>query len=267
MFDTAGRLAIDEDLMREVAAVRDAVRPHETLLVADAMTGQDAVTVAAKFNEQIGITGIVLTRVDGDARGGAALSMRAITGKPIKLIGVGEKVTALEPFHPERIAGRILDMGDVVSLVEKAAETIDQEEAKNSPGKWRRQFRSGRLCGAAKPDEKNGRHGGNHEHDAGHGQLKNAIKDANIDESLFKRQQAIISSMTKAERRDVKVLNASRRKRIAAGSGTSVQEVNTLLKQFLQIQEMMKKMKKLGKAGLMRHGIKALMPTGSSGRH
>ena len=267
MFDTAGRLAIDEELMREVAAVRDAVRPHETLLVADAMTGQDAVTVATKFNEQIGITGIVLTRVDGDARGGAALSMRAITGKPIKLIGVGEKVTALEPFHPERIAGRILDMGDVVSLVEKAAETIDQEEAEKFAKKMAKgNFDLDDYAAQLNQMKKMGGMAGIMNLMPGMGQLKNAIKDANIDESLFKRQQAIISSMTKAERCDVKLLNASRRKRIAAGSGTSVQEVNTLLKQFLQIQEMMKKMKKLGKAGLMRHGIKALMPTGS-GHH
>ncbi len=267
MFDTAGRLAIDEELMREVAAVRDAVQPHETLLVADSMTGQDAVTVAAKFNEQVGITGIVLTRVDGDARGGAALSMRAVTGKPIKLIGVGEKVEALEPFHPERIAGRILDMGDVVSLVERAAETIDQEEAGKLAAKMAKgSFDLDDYSAQLTQMNKMGGMAGIMNMMPGMGQLKNAMKDANVDDSVFKRQQAIISSMTKAERRDVKVLNASRRKRIAAGSGTSVQEVNRLLKQFLQIQEMMKKMKKLGKAGLMRHGIKALMPTGLADR-
>jgi signal recognition particle subunit SRP54 len=268
MFDTAGRLAIDEELMAEVAAVRDAVKPHETLLVADAMTGQDAVTVATKFNDQIGITGIVLTRVDGDARGGAALSMRAVTGKPIKLIGVGEKVTALEPFHPDRIAGRILDMGDVVSLVERATETIDQEEAEKLAKKMAKgNFDLDDYSAQLTQMKKMGGMAGIMNMMPGMGQLKNAIKDANIDETMFKRQQAIISSMTKAERVNVNLLNASRRKRIAAGSGTSVQEVNKLLKQFLQIQEMMKKMKKLGKAGLMRHGIKALMPTGSGGHH
>ncbi len=267
MLDTAGRLAIDEELMGEVVAIRDVTHPHETLLVADAMTGQDAVTVATRFNEQVGITGIVLTRIDGDARGGAALSMRAVTGKPIKLIGTGEKIEALEPFHPERIAGRILDMGDVVSLVERATETIDQEEASKLAAKMARgNFDLDDYAAQLRQMNKMGGMAGIMNLMPGMGQLKEAIKGADLDNGVLKKQQAIISSMTKAERRDMKLLNASRRKRIAAGSGTSVQQVNQLLKQFLQVQEMMKKMKKLGKAGLMRHGLKALMPNGFNER-
>ena len=269
MLDTAGRLAIDDALMQEVVSVRDVAHPHEVLLVADAMTGQDAVTVAREFNERVGVTGIVLTRVDGDARGGAALSMRAITGKPIKLMGVGEKIDALEPFYPERVAGRILDMGDVVSLVERAAESFDQEEAAKLAAKVEKgRFDLDDYAAQLRQMHKMGGMSGVMNMLPGMGQLKDAMKDANIDDSILKRQEAIISSMTKAERRDVKILNASRRRRIALGAGTTVQEVNRLLKQFLQIQDMMKKMKKLGKAGLMRHGLKALMPGGGfGGRH
>ncbi len=266
MLDTAGRLAIADALMQEVSAVRDLARPHEVLLVADAMTGQDAVTVAREFNDRVGVTGIVLTRVDGDARGGAALSMRAITGRPIKLMGVGEKVDALEPFYPERVAGRILDMGDVVSLVERAAETFDQEEAAKLAAKVEKgRFDLDDYAAQLRQMGKMGGMSGVMNMLPGMGQLKDALKDAPIDDGMLKRQEAIISSMTKAERRDVKLLNASRRRRIALGSGTSVQEVNRLLKQFLQIQDMMKKMRKLGKAGLMRHGLKALMPGGGFG--
>jgi signal recognition particle subunit SRP54 len=263
ILDTAGRLHVNEELMLEVAAVREAATPHQTLLVADAMTGQDAVNVAKAFGERAGITGIVLTRVDGDARGGAALSMRAITGKPIVLIGTGEKIDALEPFHPERIAGRILGMGDVVTLVERAAETANQDEAERLAKKFEKgnfdlddlaaQFRQLRRMGGMSsmlgmlPSI---------------GKVKKQLDAANIDESIVKRQEAIIASMTKAERKNPKLLNGSRRRRIAAGSGTSVPDINRLLKQYQDMAGMMKKMKKLGQKGLMRHGLSALMPGG-----
>jgi signal recognition particle subunit SRP54 len=261
ILDTAGRLHINEELMFEVAAVRDAALPAETLLVADAMTGQDAVNVAKAFNDRIGVTGIMLTRIDGDARGGAALSMRAITGKPIKLVGTGEKLEALETFHPARIAGRILDMGDVVSLVEKAAETIDQEEAEKLAAKMAKgNFDLDDLASQLRQLRKMGGMGGMLGMLPGIGKIKKQISEANIDDGMIKRQEAIISSMTKKERRNPKLLNASRRLRIAAGSGTSVQEINRLMKQYEQMSHMMKKASKLGKKGLMRHGLSALMP-------
>jgi signal recognition particle subunit SRP54 len=263
MLDTAGRLHIDEALMMEVAAVRDLVKPHETLLVADAMTGQDAVTVGKAFNERIGLTGIVLTRIDGDARGGAALSMRAVTGKPIKLLGVGEKLDALETFHPDRIAGRILGMGDVVSLVEKAAETIDQEEAAKLAAKMEKgNFDLDDLAAQLRQLRKMGGMSGMLGMLPGIGKIKKQISEANIDDKVIKRQEAIISSMTKAERKNPKVLNGSRRRRIAEGSGTSVQDVNKLLKQHQDMATMMKKVQKLGKKGFMRQGLAGLMPGG-----
>ena len=263
LLDTAGRLHVNEELMLEVAAVREAATPHQTLLVADAMTGQDAVNVAKAFGERAGITGIVLTRVDGDARGGAALSMRAITGKPIVLIGTGEKVEALEPFHPERIAGRILGMGDVVSLVEKAAETADEEEAEKLARKMQKgQFDLDDLAGQLRQIRRMGGMGGMLGMLPGVGKIKKQLGEANIDEGIIKRQEAIIGSMTKAERRNPKLLNGSRRRRIAAGSGTSVPDVNRLLKQYQDMAGMMKKMQKLGQKGLMRHGLSALMPQG-----
>ena len=263
LLDTAGRLHINEELMLEVAAVRQAANPHQTLLVADAMTGQDAVNVAKAFGERAAITGIVLTRVDGDARGGAALSMRAITGKPIVLIGTGEKVDALEAFHPERIAGRILGMGDVVSLVEKAAETVEQEEAEKLARKMQKgEFDLDDLAGQLRQIRRMGGMSGMLGMLPGIGKIKKQLDDANIDEMIVKRQEAIIGSMTKAERRNPKLLNGSRRRRIAAGSGTSVPDVNRLLKQYQDMAGMMKKMKKLGQKGLMRHGLAALMPQG-----
>ncbi len=266
MLDTAGRLAIDEELMAEVAAVRDATRPAETLLVADAMTGQDAVNVATAFQQKVGITGIVLTRIDGDARGGAALSMRAITGKPIKLLGVGEKVDALEAFHPDRIAGRILGMGDVVSLVEKAAETIDREEAEKLARKMEKgSFDLDDMANQLRQIRKMGGMSGMMGLLPGIGKIKKQLEGANIDEGILKRQEAIISSMTKAERRNPDLLKASRKRRIALGSGTTVQDVNRLLKQFQDMQTMMKKVKKLGQKGLMRQGLSALMPRGGKG--
>ncbi|HVB16435.1 MAG TPA: signal recognition particle protein [Stellaceae bacterium] len=263
LLDTAGRLHVNEELMLEVAAVREAADPYQTLLVADAMTGQDAVNVAKAFGERAGVTGIVLTRVDGDARGGAALSMRAITGKPIVLIGTGEKVEALEPFHPERIAGRILGMGDVVSLVEKAAETADQDEAEKLARKMQKgEFDLDDLAGQLRQIRRMGGMTGMLGMLPGVGKIKKQMADANIDESIIKRQEAIIGSMTKSERRNPKLLNGSRRRRIASGSGTSVPDVNRLLKQYQDMAGMMKKMKKLGEKGLMRHGLSALMPQG-----
>ncbi|HTZ80622.1 MAG TPA: signal recognition particle protein, partial [Stellaceae bacterium] len=267
MLDTAGRLHIDEGLMAEAAAVRDATQPTETLLVADAMTGQDAVNVAKSFTERVGITGIVLTRVDGDARGGAALSMRAITGQPIKYVGVGEKLDALEPFHPERIAGRILDMGDVVSLVEKAAETVDQEEAEKLALKMQKgSFDLDDLSQQLKQLRKMGGMSSLMGMLPGIGKIKKQLSEANIDEGILKRQEAIISSMTKRERKNPKVLNASRRRRIAAGSGTTVPDVNRLLKQYQDMSDMMRKVSKLGKKGLMRGGgLGGLLPGGGGG--
>lgn len=261
MLDTAGRLAIDEELMAEVVAIRDATNPAETLLVADAMTGQDAVAVATGFNDKVGITGIALTRVDGDSRGGAALSMRIITGKPIKLLGMGEKIDALENFHPDRIAGRILGMGDVVSLVEKAAETIDKDEAEKLARKLEKgSFDLDDMASQLRQLRKMGGLGGVMGMLPGIGKIKNQMKDANIDDSLIKRQEAIITSMTKAERKTPDIIKASRRRRIAAGSGTTVQEVNRLLKQHDDMRGMMKKVQKLGKKGLMRHGLQGLLP-------
>ncbi|MBV8889751.1 MAG: signal recognition particle protein [Alphaproteobacteria bacterium] len=263
LYDTAGRLHVNEELMLEVAAVREAANPHETLLVADAMTGQDAVNVAKAFGERAGLTGIVLTRVDGDARGGAALSMRSITGKPIVFIGVGERVDALEPFHPERIAGRILGMGDVVSLVEKAAETADRDEAEKLAAKLEKgNFDLDDLAAQLRQLRRMGGMSGMLGMLPGIGKIKKQLDSANIDESIIKRQEAIIGSMTKAERRNPKLLNGSRRRRIAAGSGTSVPDINRLLKQYQDMAGMMKKMKKLGRKGLMRHGLSALMPQG-----
>ncbi len=263
MFDTAGRLHVNEELMLEVAAVADATTPHQTLLVADSMTGQDAVNVATAFAERAHLTGIVLTRVDGDARGGAALSMRAITGKPIVFIGTGEKIDALEPFHPDRVAGRILGMGDVVSLVERAAETADKDEAERLAAKFEKgNFDLDDLAGQLRQLRRMGGMSSMLGMLPGIGKIKKQIDAANLDESLLKRQEAIISSMTKSERKNPKLLNGSRRLRIAQGSGTSVPEINRLLKQYQDMAGMMKKMKKLGQRGLMRHGLSALMPTG-----
>jgi signal recognition particle subunit SRP54 len=264
LLDTAGRLAIDDELMAEAAAVRDAAKPHETLLVADAMTGQDAVNVARSFHEKVGLSGIVLTRVDGDARGGAALSMRAVTGCPIKLIGVGEKIDALEDFHPDRIASRILGMGDVVSLVEKAAETIEQEEAE----KLARKMEQGRFdlddfAQQLKQMQKMGGLSSMMNLLPGLSKLQEAqLKNSKVDDRMVKRQLAMLGSMTALERRRPELIKASRKRRIAAGSGTTVQDLNRLLKQHQEASRMMKRMRKLGKKGLMRGGMQALMPKG-----
>ncbi len=252
ILDTAGRLAIDAELMSEVAQVRAAVNPAETLLVTDAMAGQDAVNVAKEFNEKIGVTGIVLTRVDGDARGGAALSMRAVTGCPIKLMGVGEKLDALENFQAERVAGRMLGMGDIVGLVERAADTVDKEEAEKTARRaLKGQFTLEDLGDQLKQIRGMGDIGGLLGMLPGVGKTKQQMQAANVDDKTIAHQQAIISSMTPKERRNPKILNARRRKRIAAGSGTSVPEVNRLLKQHQQMSTMMKKMGKMGKKGQM----------------
>lgn len=261
ILDTAGRLHIDQELMDEVVAVRDETRPVETLLVADAMTGQDAVNVAKAFNEQVGISGIVLTRVDGDARGGAALAMRAVTGKPIKLIGTGEKIDALEVFHPDRIASRILGMGDVVSLVEKAAETIDQEEAEKLAEKMKKgSFDLDDMAKQLRQMRKMGGMKGMLGMLPGIGKLKSQLENAKIDEKMLIRQEAILSSMTPQERKNPELIKASRKRRIAAGSGTTVQDVNRLLKQYNEMNKVMKRMKKLGKKGMMRGGLEGLLP-------
>ncbi|MGE4062262.1 MAG: signal recognition particle protein [Rhodospirillaceae bacterium] len=252
IFDTAGRLTIDEAMMAEVAAVRDVVKPHETLLVTDAMIGQDAVTTAQSFNEKVGITGIVLTRVDGDARGGAALSMRAVTGRPIKLIGVGEKVDALDTFNPERIAGRILGMGDVVSLVEKAITTIDQDKAEKLAARMQEgKFDLNDMLTQLQQIQRMGDMKGLLGLIPGLGQAIKQVKSADLDPKQFKRLEAIIQSMTPKERRNPDLIKASRKQRIATGSGTSVPEVNKLLKQHQQMETVMKRMKKMGGLGAL----------------
>ena len=243
LLDTAGRLHIDEELMAETAAVRDLARPHETLLVADALTGQDAVNLARSFNEKIGVTGIVLTRIDGDGRGGAALSMRAVTGRPIKLMGTGEKLDGLEDFHPERIASRILGMGDVVSLVEKAAQTLDAEKAQKIAQRMKKgAFDLEDLSEQLKQMTKLGGMSGVLGLLPGVGKIKKQLEGVDLDNTVLKRQLAIISSMTPFERRNPKVLNAARKKRIAAGSGTQVQEINRLVKMHAQMADIIKKM-------------------------
>jgi len=253
ILDTAGRLSINEELMQEVADISALAQPKETLLVADAMTGQDAVNVAKAFNERLAVTGIVLTRVDGDARGGAALSMRAVTGRPVKLIGVGEKFDALEPFHPDRIASRILGMGDIVSLVERAAETIDKEDAEKLAAKVRKgQFDMDDLLNQLRQLRKMGGLQGLMGMLPGAMQAKAAMSKAKIDETQLKRQEAIILSMTPRERRNPDLILASRKKRIARGSGMQVQDVNKLLKQHADMLKMMKRVNKLGDKGFMR---------------
>ena len=261
LLDTAGRLHVDEALMSELAAVRDAVNAAEILLVADALTGQDAVNVAEAFRARIEVSGIVLTRVDGDARGGAALSMRAVTGCPIKLLGVGENLDALEVFHPDRIASRILGMGDVVGLVEKAAETIEQEDLDKLEAKMLKgQFDLEDMAQQLGQMRRMGGMEGMMAMLPGVAKMKKQIAEAQIDERQLIRQEAIISSMTPRERQHAKLINASRKRRIAGGSGTTVQDVNRVLKQHKQMTVMMKKVKKLGKKGLMRHGLPGLMP-------
>jgi len=247
LLDTAGRLAIDDEMMTEAIAIRETVSPHETLLIADAMTGQDAVNTGKAFNEKVGLTGIVLTRVDGDARGGAALSMRAVTGCPIKLLGTGEKLESLEVFHPDRVVGRILGMGDVVGLVEKAQEVVDEKEAQKVAKKLQKgQFDLEDMADQLRQVKKMGGMGGIMSMLPGVGKIQKQMSEHSIDDGLIRRQEAIILSMTPDERHRPALIKASRKRRIASGSGTSVQEINKLLKQFQQMQSMMKRMKKSG---------------------
>jgi signal recognition particle subunit SRP54 len=265
MLDTAGRLAIDDELMAEVAEVRDAVKPHESLLVADAMTGQDAVNTAKTFQDKIGITGIMLTRIDGDARGGAALSMRAITGKPIKLLGTGEKLDQLEDFHADRVAGRILGMGDIVSLVEKAMAATEEAEAEKLAQRMQKgQFDLNDMAQQMKQLQKMGGIGGIMGMLPGIGKMQKQL-EGKMDEKVVGRTLAIISSMTPKERRVPDLIKASRKSRIAKGAGVQVQDVNKLLKQHQEMSRMMKQVSKLGQKGLMRHGLSALMKGGPMG--
>jgi signal recognition particle subunit SRP54 len=243
LLDTAGRTTLDAAMMAEAAEVKSATTPHEVLLVADALTGQDAVNLARSFNERLGLTGIVLTRVDGDGRGGAALSMRAVTGKPIKLIGTGEKLDALEEFDPARIAGRILGMGDIVALVEKAAATIDAEKAARVAEKMRKgAFDLADLREQLTQMQNLGGMSGLMTMLPGMAKIKNQLAERNLDEKVLKRQMAIIDSMTPAERRNPDILKASRKRRIAAGSGTKPEDINKLLKMHRTMADVMKAM-------------------------
>jgi signal recognition particle subunit SRP54 len=266
LLDTAGRTTLDDAMMSEATEVKRAVNPHEVLLVADALTGQDAVNLARSFDERVGLSGIVLTRVDGDGRGGAALSMRAVTGKPIKLIGTGEKLDALEEFDPARIAGRILGMGDIIALVEKAAANINAEKAMRTAEKMRKgAFDLGDLREQLTQMQGMGGLGGLMSMLPGIAKMKNQLAAANIDESVIKRQIAIIDSMTPQERRNPDILKASRKKRIASGSGTTPEAINKLLKMHRGMADMMKMMggaKRGPLAGLAKAmGLGAGMPS------
>ncbi len=259
ILDTAGRLHIDEELMNQLRAIKEAVSPHETLFVADAMTGQDAVNIAKSFNEEIGIDGIILTKMDGDARGGAALSIRSVTGKPIKFIGVGEKIDMLEPFHPDRVASRILGMGDVLTFIEKAQQTVSAEEAEKLQKKileesftledLKEQIRHIRSMGPIEnllsmiPG------------------IGKQLKNVQVDEKEFTKIEAIINSMTPKERRAPQIINGSRKRRIARGSGTTVTDVNKVLKQYKEMKRMLKMFKgKKGKMGKKFKGLPKFMP-------
>lgn len=255
IIDTAGRLHINEELMQELKSIKSEVHPHEILLVVDAMTGQDAVNVAESFNGDLGLDGVVLTKLDGDARGGAALSVKAVTGCPIKFVGMGEKLEALEPFYPDRMASRILGMGDVLSLIEKAQESFDMEEAKKMEKKLRKaDFTLDDFLSQMQQVRKLGSFEQIMGMIPGLGGLKKKLGDVDVDLNgkEMKQLEAIIYAMTPKERADVTIINGSRRKRIALGSGTRVQDVNKLIKQFSEMRKMMKKMKKMqgGKMGL-----------------
>ncbi|WP_425091695.1 signal recognition particle protein [Tropicimonas sp. S265A] len=271
LLDTAGRLSIDEELMAQVEAVRDVANPRETLLVVDGLTGQDAVHTAENFDDRIGITGVVLTRMDGDGRGGAALSMRAITGRPIRFVGLGEKMDALETFEPDRVAGRILGMGDIVALVEKAQETIEAEQAERMMKRFQKgQFNMNDLRGQLEQMEKMGGVEGLMGMMPGMSKMKGKLDEAGFDDKVIRRQIALIQSMTKKERANPALLQASRKKRIAKGAGMEVSDLNKLLKMHRQMADAMKKMGKMGKKGMMRNlgalmGGKGGMPGGMPG--
>ena len=264
MLDTAGRLHIDAELIQQAADVRDVVKPRETLLVVDGLTGQDAVNVATEFDAKIGVTGVVLTRMDGDGRGGAALSMRAVTGKPIRFVGLGEKMDAIETFEPSRIAGRILGMGDIVALVEKAQATIEAEQAE----KMMKRFQKGRfnMNDLKMQLEQMLKMGGMESMMGmlpGMAKASKQMSAAGLDDTMLKRQIALINSMTKKERANPDLMQASRKKRVAAGAGLEVSELNRLLKQQKQMADMMKKMGKMGKGGMLKQMMKGMM--GKSG--
>jgi signal recognition particle subunit SRP54 len=258
-YDTAGRLHIDDTLMDELKAIKAATNPKETLLVADAMTGQDAVRIAEGFHAAIGVTGLVLTRIDGDSRGGAAISMRAVTGCPIKFLGIGEKVDQIEPYVAERLANRILDMGDIVSLVEKAASAIAEEEAEKLANKMQKgHFNLNDMETQLEQMLKMGGMSSMMSLIPGMGKIRDKIENAGLNDQMIRRQLAIIRSMTTKERKNTTLLNASRRRRIAQGAGQAVSDVNRLLKQYEQMQQVMKKLGKMGQKGLMRGGLKGL---------
>jgi len=263
MLDTAGRLHIDAELIAQAAAVRDAVSPRETLLVVDGLTGQDAVNVAEEFDDKIGVTGVVLTRMDGDGRGGAALSMRAVTGKPIRFVGLGEKMDALETFEPDRIAGRILGMGDIVALVEKAQETIEAEQAEKMMRRMAKgQFNMNDLKMQLEQMLKMGGMEGMMSMMPGMGKMAKQVEEAGFDDKIIRRQIALIQSMTKKERANPKLLQASRKKRIAKGAGLEVSELNKLLKMHRQMGDVMKKMGKMGKGKMLKQAMKGMFGKG-----
>lgn len=263
MLDTAGRLSIDDTLMAEVETVRDITRPRETLLVVDGLTGQDAVHTAENFDTRIGISGVVLTRMDGDGRGGAALSMRAVTGKPIKFVGLGEKMDAIEEFHPERIAGRILGMGDIVSLVEKAQETIEAEQAERMMKRFQKgQFNMNDLRQQLEQMIKMGGMQGVMGMMPGMGKMSKQMDAAGIDDTVLKHQIALIQSMTKKERANPQIMQASRKKRVAKGAGLEVSDLNKLLKMQRQMADMMKKMGKMGKGGMLKQAMRGMFGKG-----
>ena len=259
MLDTAGRLQIDQTLMQEVEDVRDVVEPRETLLVVDGLTGQVAVEVAEEFDDKIGISGVVLTRMDGDGRGGAALSMRAVTGKPIKFVGLGEKMDALETFEPDRIAGRILGMGDIVALVEKAQETLEMEQAERMMKRFQKgMFNFNDLKMQMEQMLKMGGMEGMMGMMPGMAKMAKQVEESGMDDKVIRQQIALINSMTKKERANPKLLQASRKKRIAAGAGMEVSDLNKLLKMQRQMGDMMKKMGKMGKGGMLKQAMKGM---------
>ncbi|WP_420858495.1 signal recognition particle protein [Marivivens marinus] len=263
MLDTAGRLHIDAELIQQAADVRDVVNPRETLLVVDGLTGQDAVNVAQEFDDKIGVSGVVLTRMDGDGRGGAALSMRAVTGKPIRFVGLGEKMDALETFEPSRIAGRILGMGDIVALVEKAQQTLEAEQAERMMKRFQKgRFNMNDLKMQLEQMIKMGGMEGLMGMMPGMGKMAKQMEQAGFDDSILRRQIALINSMTKIERANPDLLQASRKKRIAKGAGLEVSELNKLLKQHRQMADMMKKMGKMGKGGMLKQAMKGMFGKG-----
>jgi signal recognition particle subunit SRP54 len=262
ILDTAGRLHIDAELIAQAAAVRDVAQPRETLLVVDGLTGQDAVNVATEFDDKIGVTGVVLTRMDGDGRGGAALSMRAVTGKPIRFVGLGEKLDAIEEFHAERVAGRILGMGDIVSLVEKAQQTIEADQAERMMKRFQKgRFNMNDMRMQLDQMLKMGGMEGMMGMIPGMKKAAKQVEESGMDDSVLKRQIALINSMTKTERANPQLLQASRKKRIAAGSGLEVRELNQLIKMHRQMADMMKKM---GKGGMLKQAMKGMFGKGGA---